>query len=198
MSEHETLAVVRYHTAGRRQPMLIGKDASGRRLPGGPYTIYQVVAVVVVATGMWHTTSLWATQMTAISALLIIGAAAVAAGFLIGRLDFSGRNPLLILLSLLAVTPILISGHPGRISGRTLPANPSRRVRAPVTAHRGPAQQNPRSVADPLLAGPAATPAGRPDLSLVTSPKASVQPPVGAVARLTPLEAFLAAAGKAS
>ena len=87
---------------------------------------------------------------------------------------------------------------PGRISGRTLPANPSRRVRAPVTAHRGPAQQNPRSVADPLLAGPAATPAGRPDLSLLTSPKASVQPNDVGMARLTPLEAFLAAAGKAS
>lgn len=197
MSEHETPDLVRYHTAGRRQPMLIGKDASGRRLPGGPYTIYQVVAVVVVATGMWHTTSLWADQMTAISALLIIGAAAVGAGYLVGRLDLSGRNPLLVLLSLLAVTPLLISGHPGRVSGRALPAKPSRRVRAPVTAHRGPAHQDSGSVADPL-AGPAAPPAGRADLSLVTSPKASVQPPVGVVARLTPLEAFLAAAGKAS
>lgn len=198
MSEHETPDVVRYHTAGRRQPMLIGKDASGRRLPGGPYTIYQVVAVVVVATGMWHTTSLWATQMTAISALLSIGAAAVGAGFLVGRLDLSGRNPLLILLSLLAVTPILISGHPGRVSGRALPVKPSRRVRAPVTAHRGPARQDPQRVADPPLAGPAATPAGSAGLSLITSPKASVQPPDGGVARLTPLEAFLAAAGKAS
>ena len=197
MSEHETPAVVRYHTAGRRQPMLIGKDASGRRLPGGPYTIYQVVAVVVVATGMWHTTSLWATQMTSISALLIIGAAAVGAGYLVGRLDLSGRNPLLILLSLLAVTPILISGHPGRVSGRTLPAKPSRRVRAPVTAHRGPAQQHRQRVADPL-AGTTANPAGRADLSLIASLKASVQPTDVGVARLTPLEAFLAAAGKAS
>ncbi len=44
MSESE---VTRFHTAARKIPMLIGK-VSGTRLWGGPYTITQVIAAVII------------------------------------------------------------------------------------------------------------------------------------------------------
>ena len=36
---------IQWHTEARQQPRIIGKDSSGRKIPGGPYTIYQVLAV---------------------------------------------------------------------------------------------------------------------------------------------------------
>ena len=46
--------VVRFHTRGVRFPRLIGKTADGTRLPGGPYTITQVVATVTIfIVGQW-------------------------------------------------------------------------------------------------------------------------------------------------
>ena len=35
------MTTIRWHTEGRRQPVLIGKDASGRRIPGGPYVVLE-------------------------------------------------------------------------------------------------------------------------------------------------------------
>ena len=198
MPDHETQTVVRYHTAGRRQPMLIGKDASGRRLPGGPYTVYQILAVVIVATTMWHTTAIWAPRMTSLSTLLVIGATTLGAGFLTGRVDFSGRNPLWILLSLLAATPALTSTHPGRLRGRPLPASKPRQVRTHATVSPTPAPSN--QSAEPTASQPP-TPAAAPVLTLAPAlnlPRISVQLPELVADRLTPLEAFLAAAGKAS
>lgn len=195
MADHEMQTVVKYHTAGRRQPMLIGKDAAGRRLPGGPYTVYQVIALAAVATSMWKTRTLWASEMTGLSSLLVIGAAAVGAGFVTGRLDFSGRNPLWILLSMLGATPALLSARPGQLAGRSLPVGKPRKVRALAIAGRVPAETSDQpSVADP-------TPPPAEKLTPAPEPRpptqVSVQPNVPAE-RLTPLEAFLAAAGKVS
>ena len=35
---------IQWHTEARQQPRIIGKDSSGRKIPGGPYTIYQAVS----------------------------------------------------------------------------------------------------------------------------------------------------------
>lgn len=198
MPDHENQTVVRYHTAGRRQPMLIGKDASGRRLPGGPYTVYQILAVVIVATTMWQTTAIWAPRMTSLSTLLVIGAATLGAGLLTGRVDFSGRNPLWILLSLLTATPALTSTHPGRLRGRPLPGSKPRQVRTLATTSRTTAPLD--HPAEPPASQPAVLPpAAAPVLTLAPAPsRVSVQPSELMADRLTPLEAFLAAAGKAS
>lgn len=200
MPDHENQTVVRYHTAGRRQPMLIGKDASGRRLPGGPYTVYQILAVVIMATTLWHTTALWAPRMTSLSTLLVIGAATLGAGYLTGRVDFSGRNPLLILLSLLAATPALISTNPGRLRGRPLPASKPRQVRTLATTSRTTVPvEHPAAPTDSQPATLPAAAAPAPVLALAPiPPRVSVQQRGLVADRLTPLEAFLAAAGKAS
>lgn len=203
MSDQHPQTVVRYHTAGRRQPMLIGKDAAGRRLPGGPYTVYQILAVAAVATAMWQTRTLWATEMTGLSSLLVIGAAAIGAGFLTGRLDFSGRNPLWILLALLEAAPVLACARPGTVGGRPLPASRPRQVRShAIAAHRPPrANHQP----GPATTDPAAPPppsllevesAAAPELAPATQSHGSVQPDGVPAVRLTPLETFLAAAGK--
>ena len=159
--------------------------------------MYQVIAVAAVATAMWKTRALWAAEMTGLSSLLVIGAAAVGAGFVTGRLDFSGRNPLWILWSLLAAAPVLISARPGQLAGRSLSASKPQKVRALAVAGRGPAEasiQPSAAVAEPTPP-PAAKPTPAPALG--PPPQVSVQPHLPAE-RLTPLEAFLAAAGKAS
>ena len=203
MSDQHAQTVVKYHTAGRRQPMLIGKDAAGRRLPGGPYTVYQLIAVAAVATTMWQTRTLWATEMTGLSSLLVIGAAAIGAGFLTGRLDFSGRNPLWTLLALLEAVPVLVSARPGTVGGRPLPASRPRQVRSnAIVAHRppgvghqpGPATTDPAAPSPPSLLK--AEPAAAPELASAAPSRGSVQADGVPAVRLTPLEAFLAAAGK--
>lgn len=196
MVDHEVHTVVRYHTAGRRQPMLIGKDAAGRRLRSGPYTVYQVLAVALVATILWQTRTVWAAEMTGVSSLLVIGAAAIGAGFMTGRFDFSGRNPLWILLALLAATPTLVSVHPGRVSGRSLPTSKPWKVRVIATAALAEVDDRPNpaiteSTPPPAQSEPVATVAPVPCLPA----QVSVQPDAPA-GRLTSLEAFLAAAGK--
>ena len=49
------MAVWAWYTKGRRLPTLIGKDVSGKRIPGGPYTGLQAVTVLVVPTLGWTT-----------------------------------------------------------------------------------------------------------------------------------------------
>lgn len=198
MVDREAQVVVRYHTAGRRQPMLIGKDAAGRRLPGGPYTVYQVLAVAAVAAVLWNTRPIWAAGLTALSALLVIGAAAIGAGFLTGRLDFSGRNPFWILLSLLGALRALAGARPGRVGGRSLPGGKPWKVKAFAVAAAMPAQvdHEPNLAVTELTLPPAnAELPGAGDSVAHLPPQVSVQPDVLGV-RLTPLETFLAAVGK--
>jgi hypothetical protein len=64
-----------WYTKGRRIPTLIGKDVSGRRIPGGPYTGLQAVTAAAVPALLWSTRSLWAADM----------ATGPAAGTLAGR-----------------------------------------------------------------------------------------------------------------
>lgn len=86
--------VIRWATAGRRQPTLIGRDPAGRKLPGGPYTIYQAVSVVVVAIVGWNTRSLWGAGMSDPASLIWLAAALAGTFVLTGRINFAGRNPL--------------------------------------------------------------------------------------------------------
>ncbi len=48
-----------WHTEGRRQPGVLGKDPAGHPLPGGPYTDYQGIGGLLVAVAMTLTAKLW-------------------------------------------------------------------------------------------------------------------------------------------
>lgn len=48
-----------WHTEGRRQPAVLGKDPSGKRLPGGPYTGFQAGAAALVSFLLYFTKGIW-------------------------------------------------------------------------------------------------------------------------------------------
>lgn len=116
-----------WYTKGRRIPTLIGKDVSGRRIPGGPYTGLQAVTAAVVPAVLWWTRGLWAADMAGLAMVAVIIGAAVAAVKLVGKVDFASRNPVLLLGGYLRQTGKPMSGtlagrrlavpHPHRLVG---------------------------------------------------------------------------------
>lgn len=93
MSEPYEPEVVKWFTAARRFPQLIGKTPDGHILWGGPYTISQVVGGVGVLVGGLRTTSMWGHfGVLGNSALLFVVVFAIVYG--LGRLPLGGRSPL--------------------------------------------------------------------------------------------------------
>ena len=88
--------VVRWYTRARSFPQLIGRTADGARLPGGPYTVAQIVAGAGVLATAAATTEVWARFNGVTNLAVLIG---VTAGVVwgIGRLPPGGRNPLSVL-----------------------------------------------------------------------------------------------------
>lgn len=84
--------VARFFSQARRIPMLVGKLPDGTRIWGGPYTIYQILAVLVTASGMYLFRSQWSSG--AILSDLLVGAVLVACvGLLAGQIPLDARNP---------------------------------------------------------------------------------------------------------
>lgn len=48
-----------WHTEGRRQPGVLGKDSAGKRIPGGPYTSYQMATGAAGTLLALGTSPLW-------------------------------------------------------------------------------------------------------------------------------------------
>lgn len=187
---------VKWHTEGRRQPILVGKDASGRRIPGGPYVVWQGLALPI-APLLWGNRDMWAGDLSGLAVLVVVAAVTATAFWLIGQIDWSGRNPI---VAVPAAAAALTRVRP---SGARLNRRPIRR-RRPVrrlprhtiwhtqTSHRF--DDDTLTLPDPIDLPP--TPAEEPvDLtlpSLQPVPAAPADPPV----RMSPLEQFLSAAGK--
>jgi hypothetical protein len=206
---------VRWHTEGRRQPTLIGKDASGRKIPGGPYIVWQLLALPV-APLMWSTRFSWAGGLSGLAMLVVIAATTGATFYLIGRTDFAGRNPILAAAALAAAVLLAVAAHAGKLGGsRVRPSRPStsRRARpAPVWhTHTGGAAPAPAKVTSSSSVQPAGAVAGTAASTppaeqvihpptLPTGPAAHPTPAAAQAAdqptRMSPLEAFMAAAGK--
>lgn len=106
-----------WYTKGRRIPTLIGKDVSGRRIPGGPYTGFQAVTAGVVPAVLWSTRGFWAANLAGLAMITVIACLTVGAVKLVGKVDFASRNPLLLFGSYLRQT-----GRPmsGTLAGRKL------------------------------------------------------------------------------
>ena len=208
------MSATRWHTEGRRQPVLIGKDASGRRIPGGPYVVWQLAALPLFPT-LWHFRTSWAGGHSSFGALVLTLAVTAGVFVAIGRVDFAGRNPLLVLIGAVAGVVGAHTAARGRLGGAALRTPPTRRPR-----HRSAAALHSQA------APPAARPSAPAALTLETrpSPGGPVQPeapqlttsqpdprqapstpapaparpagPPPPTARLSPLESFLQAAGK--
>jgi hypothetical protein len=131
-----------WYTKGRRIPTIIGKDVSGRRIPGGPYTGLQAVTAAAVPALLWWTRGLWAADMAGLAMFAVLVGVTVAAVKLVGKVDFASRNPLLLLAGYLRQTSRPAAGT---LAGRKLTEPKPHRVAAPV----GVAHLEPRAVPAP-------------------------------------------------
>lgn len=85
------METVRYHTEGRRQPMLIGKDSAGHKIWGGPYTVYQLLGLLLVP-ALASTRSVWGPALTPLAAGVTIAGLTALTVWGLGLVDFT-RNP---------------------------------------------------------------------------------------------------------
>ena len=80
----------------------------------------------------------WAAGLSPLATVLTVAAVAATAGWLLGRLDFAGRNPLWIARSLLGAVPALIARTPGTLAGRPLKPARTHRVSCRAAASSEP------------------------------------------------------------
>ena len=188
-----------WYTKGRRIPTLIGKDVSGRRIPGGPYTGLQAITAAAVPALLWSTRSLWAAEMAGLAMFAVLAGVTVAAVKLVGKVDFASRNPLLLLGGYLRQT-----GRPaaGTLAGRKLaepkphratgtvnvahiprdePSTGTHRsaaaVTAPATATAGPAAAEPAAAVPASAAADGAADRAEPATTPVTETTAGPHQP---------------------
>ncbi|PVC81996.1 hypothetical protein [Streptomyces sp. CS014] len=109
----DEVLVGRCYTKARRLPLVMG-ELSGFRLWGGPYSVTQLVTMVIVLGLMMLLHPLWA-HYGLLNAALLIGVP-FAAAFLVRYLPTEGRNPLMVLGG---AAGVLTAGQ-GRIAGRPL------------------------------------------------------------------------------
>lgn len=186
MSTHEP-EIVRYHTAGRRQPQLIGKDPSGVPIWGGPYTLYQVAGLVTIPV-MWKTRGLWAGQVSGVAVIAVIGMTTAAIIWLLGRIDFSGRNVIYATAALLAAWARTLRPAPRHAHGRGIHVTGLAIHARPRTVRLTPGP--PGRTATALRHSKVSVQSDRvPSVPRGASPERPLD-------RLSPLEAFLAAADK--
>jgi hypothetical protein len=152
--------VVKWYTLARKFPQLIGRTHDGTRLPGGPYTVTQIVAGGAVLFVASKTSSLWANfgLMGNIAVLLGVTWGVVVA---LGKIPLGARNPLAILAGgWHAVT----APRTGRIGGRPLRLRPPHQVRHRIAVMvPGPDQPAPAPA-------PASSPAPAPAPAPATAP----------------------------
>ncbi|WP_439681475.1 TcpE family conjugal transfer membrane protein [Embleya sp. MST-111070] len=122
MTASEEELVGRSYTRARKHPLVIGKLPGAGRLPGGPYTITQIVTMVVVFVVLVITRQLWARFGLLNVLVMVVVPWGLAWVLRYARLD--GRDPARALRSLMtyASTPA-----DGRLAGR-----PQRRARQQV------------------------------------------------------------------
>ncbi|ATM24754.1 hypothetical protein SMD44_p10255 (plasmid) [Streptomyces alboflavus] len=148
MSASEEDLVGRSYTRARRHPLVIGKLPGAGRLPGGPYTITQIVTMVVAFGGLVLTQSLWAHFGLANILIMIALPWGLAWALRYARID--GRDPARALRSLL----VYASAPPGgRLAGR-----PQRRPRPQWMQTNCTVRPTEDSAADPAETAPAAQP----------------------------------------
>ncbi|WUS97723.1 TcpE family conjugal transfer membrane protein [Streptomyces sp. NBC_00708] len=89
----------RSYTRARKHPLVIGKLPGGGRIPGGPYTITQIVTMVVVFVLLLSLRSLWA--FFGLGNALILVAVPWGLAWLMRYARMDGRDPARALLGLI-------------------------------------------------------------------------------------------------
>lgn len=114
----------RFYTRARKFPKLIGRLHDGTRIPGGPYTVTQLVVLIVLTTGALLTRGIWGS--TILVDLVISLAIGVGGAFAISILPAQQRN----LLSVAGgVLRAIRSPAHGRYHGMNVRIAPPRHAR---------------------------------------------------------------------
>lgn len=124
------MATVSWHTEARQQPRIIGKDISGKKIPGGPYTVYQIAGLAVLPIGLF-TKPLWGADVPTIAVLIMLIGITAAAVWTIGLVDWTW-SPLNIAIGWTLAVHHATSSPAGIIAERG-PASPAIRSRAATT-----------------------------------------------------------------
>ncbi|MFE5339734.1 hypothetical protein ACFQ80_05915 [Isoptericola sp. NPDC056578] len=150
----------RWYTRARRIPILIGRTSEGSKIPGGPYTLGQVIAFFAIVFGLWKTIKFWAVFDGVTNATIFI---AIVAGAVygMGKLPRSGRNPLSWTVDFAALT---LRAPGGKVNGKPLPVSKPRRLR-----HRVVTPQLPPLLADDTT--------GEPEADMPTAEPSTTQHP---------------------
>lgn len=134
MGEQRAPEVARFYTSTRRIPVVFGKFPTGEKLWGGPYTSWQLVALVLTLPVAWLTLVSLGVTSTIVAGLVSI-LLAIGAGVGAGRIPNDIRNPLAIVAEAFGA---LSAPARGRVAGQpvtfapagSIPHNPRRHVAA--------------------------------------------------------------------
>lgn len=121
MSTQNHVQTGRFYTAARKFQQLIGVTPAGETIPGGPYTITQVVAGIVVLAVGFLTRPLWSQDVFA--DVLIIVAAAIGITYLVGRMPGSRRS---IINLLNCWITLMLRPRTGTYRGKKMPTSYSK------------------------------------------------------------------------
>ncbi|UFU16035.1 conjugal transfer protein (plasmid) [Curtobacterium sp. C1] len=91
MSEQHTPTVARFYTAARRIPVLIGK-INGARIPGGPYTLTQIVVGGIVLWVGYKTAGLWGAGLYPLVRMTVLAGIAFGATWATGKIPTTRRR----------------------------------------------------------------------------------------------------------
>ncbi|TCK58296.1 hypothetical protein [Curtobacterium sp. PhB136] len=91
MSEQHTPNVARFYTAARRIPVLIGK-INGARIPGGPYTLTQIVVGGIVLWIGYKTTGLWGAGLYPLVRMTVLAGVAFGSTWATGKIPSTRRR----------------------------------------------------------------------------------------------------------
>ena len=164
MTEHG-VELVRWYTRARRFPQLIARTPDGTKLPGGPYSIHQVVAAGVLLVVGFNTMGMWARFGFMTNVVVLLGVTWLVV-YGIGRIPLGARNPISVATGV--VQAITASGS-GRYAGRPVrlprPTRVQQRVLIPTTTAAWPAapqvSDQPRPRPDPQPIPAASSPPPR-------------------------------------
>ncbi|WP_406451553.1 conjugal transfer protein [Streptomyces sp. NBC_00876] len=134
----EKALIGRSYTRARKHPLVVGKLPGGGRLPGGPYTITQIVTMVGVFVLLLGLRDLWAVFGLGNALVMIIVPWGLAWLMRYARMD--GRDPARALLGLITygTTP-----PGGRLAGRPQRTFKAKLVTGRVTIRLRPAAPDP-------------------------------------------------------
>ncbi|MFC9486666.1 hypothetical protein ACFTZM_11380 [Streptomyces hydrogenans] len=122
-SSSDEVLVGRCYTKARRHPLMIGKWPGGRKaIPGGPYTVPQVIVIAVVFAVLMLTRAVWA-HFGLVNFVIALGVP-YGLSLVVRHVHVDGRNPLLVALS---AGGAVAAPAAGRLGGR--PVKPVGRYR---------------------------------------------------------------------